>query len=99
MVANSLVEKYYSLLFTNFQGDNLVNIQLVSNDRQLPKTVEIPSLKQETSTNGSIGFTYNSKKFTATLTENFNNWDFLIDKFSQELILNSKFIHFMIKKR
>ncbi|MFC0342613.1 TonB-dependent receptor plug domain-containing protein [Epilithonimonas hispanica] len=65
--APSLVQKYYSLQFTNFQGGELVTVQLASNDSALAKEVGIPELKQETSTNGSAGFTFNSGKFTATV--------------------------------
>lgn len=65
--APSLAQKYYSLQFTNFQGGNLVTIQLASNDSDLAKTVGIPQLKQETSLNGSAGFTFNTGKFTATI--------------------------------
>jgi len=65
--APSLVQKYYSLQFTNFQGGELVTVQLASNDSALAKEVGIPELKQETSTNGSAGFTFNSGKFTATI--------------------------------
>lgn len=65
--APSLVQKYYALQFTNFQGGDLVTIQLASNDSELAKKAYIPQLKEEKSVNGSAGFTYNSKKFTATL--------------------------------
>jgi len=65
--APSLAQKYYSLQFTNFQGGNLVTIQLASNDSDLAKAVGIPQLKQETSVNGSAGFTFNTGKFTATI--------------------------------
>ncbi|MGK6343268.1 TonB-dependent receptor plug domain-containing protein [Chryseobacterium sp. DT-3] len=65
--APSLAQKYYSLQFTNFQGGNLVTIQLAANDSDLAQTVGIPQLKQETSLNGSAGFTFNSGKFTATV--------------------------------
>lgn len=65
--APSLAQKYYSLQFTNFQGGNLVTIQLAANDSDLAKTVGIPQLKQETSLNGSAGFTFNTGKFTATV--------------------------------
>lgn len=64
--APSLAQKYYSLQFTNFQGGNLVTIQLASNDSDLAKAL-VPQLKQETSLNGSAGFTYNAGKFTATV--------------------------------
>jgi iron complex outermembrane receptor protein len=65
--APSLAQKYYSLQFTNFQGGSLVTIQLASNDSNLAKAVGIPQLKQETSVNGSAGFTFNTGKFTATV--------------------------------
>lgn len=65
--APSLAQKYYSLQFTNFQGGKLVTIQLAPNDSDLAKLVGIPQLKQETSVNGSAGFTFNTGKFTATI--------------------------------
>ncbi|QDP85727.1 TonB-dependent receptor [Chryseobacterium sp. SNU WT5] len=65
--APSLVQKFYGLNFTNFQGGNLVTIQLASNDSDLAKAAQIPQLKQEKSLNGSAGITFNSSKFTATL--------------------------------
>ena len=65
--APSLVQKYYSLQFTNFQGGNLVTIQLASNDSDLAKRAGIPQLKEEKSVNGSFGFTYNTGKFTTTV--------------------------------
>lgn len=65
--APSLVQKYYSLNFTNFQNSQLVQILLASNDSQIAKNAGIPDLKQETSLNASAGFTYNTKKFTATI--------------------------------
>lgn len=65
--APSLVQKYYSLKFTNFQGGNLVTIQLGSNDSDLAKTAGIPQLNEEKSVNGSAGITYNTGKFTATV--------------------------------
>ncbi|KMQ64091.1 outer membrane receptor protein [Chryseobacterium sp. BLS98] len=64
--APSLAQKYYSLQFTNFQANKLVTIQLAANDSDLAKLV-IPQLKQETSLNGSAGFTFNTAKFTATI--------------------------------
>ncbi|KIA88143.1 TonB-dependent receptor plug domain-containing protein [Kaistella jeonii] len=96
--APSLVQKFYGLNFTNFQGGQLVTIQLASNDSFLAKSVGIPQLKQEKSVNGSAGFTFNSNKFTATvdgyyvkvkdrivLTGNFDQTD---DKIGQILIDN-----------
>ena len=65
--APSLAQKYYSQQFTNFQGNKLVTIQLASNDSDLAKRVGISQLKEETSVNGSAGFTFNTAKFTATI--------------------------------
>lgn len=65
--APSLAQKYYSQQFTNFQGGKLVTIQLASNDSDLANKVGIDQLKQETSLNGSAGFTFNTGKFTATV--------------------------------
>lgn len=65
--APSLVQKYYSLQFTNFQGGEMVTIQLGSNDSSLAKTAGIERLNEEKSVNGSAGFTYNTGKFTATV--------------------------------
>ncbi|WP_265131893.1 TonB-dependent receptor plug domain-containing protein [Chryseobacterium oranimense] len=65
--APSLAQKYYSLQFTNFQGGNLVTIQLAANDSDLAQQSGISQLKQETSLNGSAGFTFNTAKFTATI--------------------------------
>ncbi|MBV8326003.1 TonB-dependent receptor [Chryseobacterium sp.] len=65
--APSLAQKYYSQQFTNFQGGQLVTIQLASNDSKLANNLGIPQLKQETSLNGSAGFTFNTGKFTATV--------------------------------
>lgn len=65
--APSLAQKYYSQQFTNFQGGQLVTIQLASNDSDLASNLGIDQLKQETSVNGSAGFTFNTGKFTATV--------------------------------
>lgn len=65
--APSLAQKYYAQQFTNFQGGKLVTIQLASNDSDLANRIGIDQLKQETSVNGSAGFTFNTGKFTATV--------------------------------
>ncbi|WP_080777253.1 TonB-dependent receptor plug domain-containing protein [Chryseobacterium phocaeense] len=65
--APSLAQKYYSLQFTNFQGGDMVTIQLASNDSSIASGAGISQLKQETSLNGSAGFTFNTGKFTATV--------------------------------
>ncbi|WP_345991327.1 TonB-dependent receptor [Chryseobacterium sp. Chry.R1] len=65
--APSLAQKYYDLQFTNFQGNQLVTIQLAPNNSDIATLTGIPPLKQETSLNGSVGFTFNTGKFTATV--------------------------------
>lgn len=90
--APSLVQKYYSLQFTNFQGGQLVTILLASNDSNLATAVGIPQLKQETSNNASAGFTFNSKKFTATVDGYYikvKNRIVLTGTFSRDILLNA----------
>lgn len=65
--APSLAQRYYTLEFTNFQGGEMVTVQLASNDSEIAKEVGIPSLKEEKSVNASAGFTFNTRKFTATV--------------------------------
>lgn len=65
--APSLAQKYYSQQFTNFQEKKLIAVLLASNDSDLASRVGISQLKQETSLNGSAGFTFNTGKFTATV--------------------------------
>lgn len=65
--APSLAQRYYTLEFTNFQGGDMVTVQLASNDSEVAKEVGIPSLKEEKSVNASGGFTFNTDKFTATV--------------------------------
>lgn len=65
--APSLAQKYYTTQYTNFEGGKLISIILASNDSDISKAVGIPQLKQETSLNGSAGFTFNTSKFTATV--------------------------------
>ncbi len=65
--APSLAQRYYTLEFTNFQGGEMVTVQLASNDSHVAKEVGIPSLKEEKSVNASGGFTFNTAKFTATV--------------------------------
>lgn len=65
--APSLVQRYYTNDFTDFQGGDMVSVQLASNNSEIAKEVGIPSLKEERSVNVSAGFTYKSPKFTATV--------------------------------
>lgn len=65
--APSLAQRYYTLEFTNFQGGEMVAVQLASNDSHIAQEVGIPSLKEEKSVNTSAGFTFSSSKFTATI--------------------------------
>lgn len=65
--APSLAQRYYTLEFTNFQGGEMVAVQLASNDSHIAQEVGIPSLKEEKSVNASTGFTFSSPHFTATV--------------------------------
>lgn len=65
--APSLVQRYYTNNFTDFQGGDMVSVQLAANNSDIAKEVGIPSLKEEKSVNASAGFTFNTHKFTATV--------------------------------
>jgi len=56
--APSLQQKYFSNTLTSFSGGNLVQSRIANNDDPLTKLAGIPSLKQETSINSSIGFSW-----------------------------------------
>ena len=56
--APSLQQKYFSNTLTSFSGGQLVQSRIANNDDPITKLAGIPSLKQETSTNASIGFTW-----------------------------------------
>jgi len=56
--APSLQQKYFSNTLTSFSGGNLVQSRIANNDDPITKLAGIPSLKQETSTNMSLGFSW-----------------------------------------
>lgn len=64
--APSLAQKYYNLRFTNFIGGDASDQLLSPNNSPVTASFGIGQLKEETSTNASLGFTANFSKFTAT---------------------------------
>ena len=60
--APSLQQKYFSNTLTSFSGGELVQSRIANNDDALTKLAGIPSLKQETSTNSSLGFSWKPAK-------------------------------------
>jgi len=65
--APSLAQIYYNLRFTDFQGGVASETLLSANNSPVTKAFGIQSLKQETATNGSLGFVLHYQNFTATL--------------------------------
>ncbi len=56
--APSLQQKYFSNTLTSFSQGELVQSRIARNDDNLTKLAGIPSLKQETSNNMSLGFSW-----------------------------------------
>lgn len=56
--APSLQQKNFSNTLTSFSGGNLVQSRIARNGDPITKSVGIPDLKEETSINGSMGFTW-----------------------------------------
>ncbi len=56
--APSLQQKYFSNTLTSFSQGQLVQSRVARNDDEITKLAGIPALKQETSVNKSIGFTW-----------------------------------------
>jgi iron complex outermembrane receptor protein len=66
--APSLQQKYFSNTLTSFSGGQLVQSRIANNDDALTKLAGIPSLKQETSINSSLGFSWKpAKGWTVTV--------------------------------
>ncbi len=63
--APSLHQRYFSSTFTDFIAGEPADIKLARNDSELARLVGIPSLKEETSTNLSLGLTWNPKSSTS----------------------------------
>jgi iron complex outermembrane receptor protein len=60
--APSLQQKYFSNTLTSFSGGELVQSRIANNNDPLTKLAGIPSLKQETSNNMSLGFSWKPAK-------------------------------------
>ena len=60
--APSLQQKYFSNTLTSFSQGQLVQSRVANNDDPVTKLAGIPSLKQETSINSSIGFSWKPAK-------------------------------------
>ena len=60
--APSLQQKYFSNTLTSFSGGELVQSRIANNDDPITKLAGIPSLKQETSINSSLGFSWKPAK-------------------------------------
>ena len=60
--APSLQQKYFSNTLTSFSQGQLVQSRVANNDDPITKLAGIPSLKQETSINSSIGFSWKPAK-------------------------------------
>jgi iron complex outermembrane receptor protein len=60
--APSLQQKYFSNTLTSFSQGNLVQSRVANNNDPVTKLAGIPSLKQETSNNMSLGFSWKPMK-------------------------------------
>jgi iron complex outermembrane receptor protein len=60
--APSLQQKYFSNTLTSFSNGGLVQSRVANNDDPITRLAGIPSLKQETSTNMSVGFSWKPAK-------------------------------------
>ncbi len=65
--APSLVQIYYNLRFTDFQGGVASETLLSPNNSPVTASFGIPQLKEEKALNAALGFTFSSGGFTATL--------------------------------
>lgn len=65
--APSLAQVHYNLLFNNIVAGASVRTLLAANTSEVTKAFGIDELKEETAVNGSIGFTFNTGGFTATV--------------------------------
>ncbi|QMW02774.1 TonB-dependent receptor [Spirosoma foliorum] len=55
--APSLAQTYFNSTITNFVGGQAVQVQIAQNGSAITQALGVPPLKQETSINGSLGFT------------------------------------------
>ncbi|MDX1479471.1 MAG: TonB-dependent receptor, partial [Saprospiraceae bacterium] len=65
--APSLVQIHYNLLFNNIVGGASLRTLLASNTSTVTRAFGIEPLKEETAVNASLGFTFKSGGFTATV--------------------------------
>ncbi|MEP6645578.1 MAG: TonB-dependent receptor [Saprospiraceae bacterium] len=65
--APSLAQIHYNLIFNNIVGGKSVPSLLSSNTSTVTKAFGIGPLKEETAFNGSLGFTFSTGGFTATV--------------------------------
>ena len=65
--APSLAQLHYNLLFNNIVAGRSVRTLLAANTSTVSRAFGIEQLKEETAFNGSIGFTFNSGNFSATV--------------------------------
>lgn len=66
--APSIHQIYYNVTSTLFTNGQLLEVGTFSNDSKVANSLEIPSLKQETSKSASVGFTYKIPSAKLTLT-------------------------------
>lgn len=65
--APSLVQIYYNLRFTDFQGGEASETLLSPNNSPVTASFGIEQLKEERALNGALGFTFSSGGFSATV--------------------------------
>lgn len=70
--APSLQQKYFSNTLTSFSNGGLVQSRIARNDDAISKLAGIPSLKQETSTNMSLGFSWKPAKGLTVTVDGYN---------------------------
>ncbi|WP_317045279.1 TonB-dependent receptor [Formosa algae] len=65
--APSLAQLYYNLIFTNIVAGESIPSLLSANNSTVTKAFGIEDLKEEKAFNASVGFTFNTGGFTATI--------------------------------
>lgn len=65
--APSLAQIYYNLRFTNFVGGQAEEVLLAPNNSAITRAYGIQPLRQENAMNGSFGFAFQHKGFSATI--------------------------------
>ena len=65
--APSLAQLYYNTTFTDFVAGTAIDKIIARNNSPITRTLGIPKLKEEKSTNLSVGLTLNTKSFSFTL--------------------------------